>query len=104
MPSTLQKGKWYRFNPPATAVGIPTQIPSVFRIERCRFERGKFIDVLEDGRFRFIGWPVKDTRVTPALESAVSERAVKERRCCRFTLLINGRGVTAFLDPDQHSY
>jgi hypothetical protein len=104
-PTGPQKGRWYRFNPPATSVAIPTQIPSVFRIERCVFDRGKFVDRLEDGRCKFVGWPMNDTRRAPALEnSAVSEQTRKMHRRCHFTLLLNGRGVTAFLDPDQHSY
>lgn len=99
----LERGKYYRFDPPVTATAVPTGGPSTCALTECQFDRGWYIGFVEENHV-FQGKPINDQRaipVPPGYEgSPVLEILEKLRESYFHVLFIGGESVPT-LDPDQ---
>jgi len=86
----LERGKYYQFNPPITAGGVPTGGARVHAVVDLSFDRGWYIGFVE-GNHVFQGTPIDDPR--PINDSV---------RSCYFHVLFIG-GVEIELDPNQQA-
>lgn len=102
----LERGKWYRFDPPAKSTAIPTGGPTVCELEECTFERGWYIGFV-DGVHMFQGRPANDTRKIPVPEcrrgwpKQSQDDAIDQLRSSYFGVLFVDNGVKAEVDVDQ---
>ena len=96
---SLEKGKYYRFNPPAKTTAIPTGGPDVCALVECTFDRGWYIGCLDD-KHMFQGKPINDTRKIRVPKGYSSQIAEKLRESYFAVLFIGG--VSVSLDSNQN--
>jgi hypothetical protein len=97
----LQRGKWYRFDPPAQAGAIPTGGPNTCGVELCTFDRGWYIGFV-DGNHMFQGKPINDTRTIPVPRGYEhTPKIVDKLRDSYFGVLFVDKGVVASVAPKQ---
>ena len=101
----LIRGKYYRFDPPVTATGVPTGGPNTCALEEVQFDRGWYLGLV-DRNHVFQGKPINDPRVIPVpsgYEDAPSlDQILEQLRDCYFYVVFIGRNASvAVFDPDQ---
>lgn len=97
----LERGKWYRFDPPAQATAIPTGGPNTCALEQCAFDRGWYLGFVDDNHI-FQGRPVNDTRKIPVPRGYEHMREIVEQlRDSYFGVLFVGQGGAVFVDANQ---
>lgn len=99
----LTQGKYYTFDPPVEATGVPVGGSEVFSKEEMKkllkFNRGWYLGFINN-KHAFQGHPVNDPRVLPARFSNYSGSAEKNLRACFFHVDFIG-GSSYKIDDNQ---
>jgi hypothetical protein len=95
----LMPGSWYTFNPPITALAMPTGGSNVCEPTECRFSRGWLIRKNERENV-FFGKPLDDSRIISI--PRILENFGNVTDCFRICYFLVPANAEATIRPDEN--